>query len=227
MLMKPGRGLAIQGGMVLTVPIQLKERLGLSLDRLGISQIGVLPNVGLIILMEAFHRPIALRMANWRKKEFGAHQQGQPDTLPQHVGMGKAAAKARFIIQLGVPGNTNSLPDVDQKSTSIVGPSAGIGLPGWVAGDHINGIETEQLLPPFQIMGHMVDLAHLMSLIRAEPRILNRWFGLFAVGHSCLLEDALNGADTGQRLKSPSFEPSADGSTTDILQSTSLSRFHF
>ncbi len=146
--MNQSRGLFMQGGMVFTVSIQFKERIGLSLDGRHISQIGVLEDVSFVILMEPFHRPVTLGMAHGREKEFGAHQQGQAHTLTQHIRMGKTAAKAALIIDLSVTSNAHSLPDVDQKGSGIPGPAAGKDLPSRIARDHINGVKTEDLLPP-------------------------------------------------------------------------------
>jgi hypothetical protein len=80
--------------------------------------------------------------------------------------MGKAATEATFVVYLGVTRQTDSLPDVDQKRLGIPSPAVAINLSGRITGDDIKGIEAEDLLSTLQVMGHVVDLADLMSLGR-------------------------------------------------------------
>jgi hypothetical protein len=68
LLMNQRRGLLVQGRMMFTVPVLVKKGIGLKLDGLKVSQIGVLPNMELVILMKPFHAAIALGMMHRRKK---------------------------------------------------------------------------------------------------------------------------------------------------------------
>jgi len=92
--------------------------------------------------MEPFHRTITFWVPDRGKNQLSPHQQGQPHTLAQDIGVGKAATEAGFVIELGVSRNTDCLPEVDQKITGIRGSAMGIYLTGGITRNHINGIET-------------------------------------------------------------------------------------
>ena len=71
--MAHGRCFPLQDGMMFTVPVLVKELSGLMLHSLKVGQIGVLPDVQLVILMEPFDRTVALRVTHRRKKQLRAH----------------------------------------------------------------------------------------------------------------------------------------------------------
>lgn len=165
--MNQGRRLLIESTMMGAVPVLIKEEIGLSLNSLDISQISILPDVSLVILMEPFYGAVTFRMVHWRKKELCAYQQRQSNALTQDIRMSKAATETALVIELGVAGNAQGLPDVDQKITGIAGSAVGINLPGRIGRNHINGIEAEHFLAPLQIVGHMINLTQSMGLGRS------------------------------------------------------------
>jgi hypothetical protein len=95
-----------------------------------------------VVLVKAFYTPIALRVPDRTENEFCPHVKSKTNNLTQDSWMGESTAKASFVVRLGVSRNTDFLPDVDQESLGVHGPSAFIGLACWIARDDIDGIKT-------------------------------------------------------------------------------------
>jgi hypothetical protein len=125
--------------------------------------------------MEPFYRAIAFWMADRTKDQLGSDPERQSHNLPQHSLMGKTAAETALIINLGVVGQANFLPDVAQKSNRICGPPLGQSLPRRITRHDIKGIETGHRFSPQQIMGHNVNLDEVMGVSRTQAGILNFW----------------------------------------------------
>ena len=119
--------------MMLALPVAQKEFGGFLAHLLEITEIGVFPNVAIVLLMEPFDRTIALWVINRREQEFRADHQGEPDHQAHNMGMGRTATKAAFIIHLGVVRNANLLPYLDQKVRSIAGAPLGVGIASGIA----------------------------------------------------------------------------------------------
>lgn len=98
------RCLTLQGGVMGAMTIEVKEMFGLALHGGWIGQIGVVPDVFLIVLMKTLHVAIALGMPHGRENQLGSDHERQTDTLAQDIRMGKAPAKTGFIVHLGVGG---------------------------------------------------------------------------------------------------------------------------
>ena len=67
--------LSLESGMVLTMPIQMEELFGLPVDSRQVAEIGVFPDVPVVILVETFHKAIALGMIHRRKDQFCTYGQ--------------------------------------------------------------------------------------------------------------------------------------------------------
>ncbi len=106
---------------MVAVAVPVEKEVSLGLDSLLIGQIGVLPHVQLVILMEPFHTAITLRVSHWRKQQLGSDPQRQPHTLAQNIRMSGATAKTALIVDLGVNRDAHGLPDVPQKVAGIAG----------------------------------------------------------------------------------------------------------
>ena len=65
------RGAAVERRMMATGTIKRKEVGRCPLDRGEIGQVRIIPDVPIVLLMEAFDVAIALRMLHWREERFG------------------------------------------------------------------------------------------------------------------------------------------------------------
>jgi hypothetical protein len=96
--------------------------------------------------------------------------------------MGKSAAETRFIVHLGILGDTQRLPNMAQKSGGSHRTAVRESLSGRITGNYINRVETVEFGPPLQVMGHMINLAQLMRVLGLQSRVGNARLGFPWVG---------------------------------------------
>lgn len=132
------RRLFVKRHMMLTFPIIREKVVRLLIDFGLVLQIGIFPDMAVIFLMKTFDIAITGGIVDRGKDQFRAYLQGDSYNFAQDIGMSGPAAKAAFVIHLGVAGYPDGLPDVNEKADGIFCTSLGKGQTCWVAGDHIN-----------------------------------------------------------------------------------------
>jgi hypothetical protein len=172
----------------------------MALDIRAVAQVRVIPDVVVIILVEAFDAAITLWVIQRAKHQFRTNRQGQTDDFAQNTRVGKTPTKTALIVDLGVLRQAHHLPGVNQKLSRLLRPPTGVGLAGRVAGHHVNGIEASDGLPTGQKMRHDVYLTELVRLNRVYVRINDLrcpWFWSRS-GHPGRPQYPLNAGGTGQ-----------------------------
>jgi hypothetical protein len=122
-------------------------------------QFGILPDVLVIILVESFYAPIALRMPDRAEDKFCSHVESEAKNLAQDSRVGEATAETPLVVHLGVLRDSYLLPDMNQKCLGVHRPSTFVSLARWIARNDIDGVETSHRVTASQVARHDVDLA--------------------------------------------------------------------
>ena len=80
------RGVAVERRMMATGAVEREEMCGFPLDGGEIGQVRIIPDVAIVLLMEAFDVAIALRMLHRREERFGTDRQAKRTNCPRTCG---------------------------------------------------------------------------------------------------------------------------------------------
>ena len=131
-----------------------------------------------------------------------------------------ATIEATVVVELGIDGNPQGLPDMHGEGARFLRTPLGIGHPGRTTRHHVNGIEARHACAAGQIVRHNIDLTQLLRRRRLQMGIdhLGLRRRLAGSGHPSRLQHPLDAGDAGQRLATLCLEPGADRRRPDVLQ---------
>ena len=157
---------------MLAEAIQLEEvlRSGLNIGQDG--EQGFLPGILVVVLVKALDISIAFWVSKRRENQLGADIQTQAEHLAEHTGVGKAAAKAAFVVNLSVLRQSQLFPNPDQKVGCIGRALSQTLLSGWIVRNDIQGIEASDTGSTRQEVQHDIDLDQLQRDLWIEMRVM-------------------------------------------------------
>jgi hypothetical protein len=123
-----------------------------------ILQLGILPDMLAIVLVEPLYASIALWMPDRAEDKLCSHVESKAKDLAQDSRVGETTAETRLIVHLSVLRDSHLLPDMNQKGLGVHRPSTFVGLTRWIARNDIDGVETSHRITASQVARHNVDL---------------------------------------------------------------------
>ena len=157
---------------MLAEAIQLEAvlRSGLNIGQDG--EQGFLPGILVVVLVKALDISIAFWVSKRRENQLGADIQTQAEHLAEHTGVGKAAAKAAFVVNLSVLRQSQLFPNPDQKVGCIGRALSQTLLSGWIVRNDIQGIEASDTGSTRQEVRHDIDLDQLQRHLWIEMWVM-------------------------------------------------------
>jgi hypothetical protein len=186
------------------------------------------PHFTPVVLMEALHVAVALRVIEGREDQLRAYQQRQLGHTTQDIGVGMPSAEAALVVDLRVGRNADVLPRLDQEVRRFLRAALRILHPGRVPGNDVDGIEARHGLSARQEPRIDIDLHERVGLLRPEMRVgvSRRFLGFPGMGHPRSMQFAFNAAETRQG-SGPPFQTFAYGAGSDETKVLWLARFLF
>ena len=198
----PLAGAAVERRMMATGAVEREEVLGFPLDGGETGQVRIIPDVAIVLLMEAFDVAIAVHVAPARRALRYRPPGLNAPTAPEHA---DAYVPHRSSCRYRTGCSPNILK-VCQTCTAKAQASCArrslISCPRRTGGDDVDGVETRHPCAAGEIVWHNIDLTQLLRgrWLQMGINYLGAGRRPAGAGHPCRLQHPFDAGDAGQRV---------------------------